>query len=29
MRKIVHSFSDDTSLNDTLVHVFVCRCVNE
>ena len=25
MRKIVHSFSSDTGLNDALVHAFVCR----
>ena len=25
MRRIVHSFSSDTGLNDVLVHAYVCR----
>jgi len=25
MRKIVHSFTSDTGLNDVLVHAFVCK----
>ena len=28
MPKIVSSFTSDTALNDVLVHVFVCRIVN-
>jgi len=29
MAKIENSFTDDTALNDVLVHRFVCRVTNK